>query len=84
MSYSVEWKPQPFKFLENLQKDIAIRILNKIDKLKEEPFRYLEHYEGDYYKLRIGDYRALIDIDFKNNLIIIEVLDKRGRVYKQV
>ena len=43
MSYSVEWKPQPFKFLENLQKDIALRILNKIDKIKEEPFRYLEH-----------------------------------------
>ena len=37
--------------------------------LKENPFRFLEHYEGDdVYKLRIGDYRALIDIDFSERL----------------
>ena len=39
-------------------------------------------YEGDYYKLRIGDYRALINIDFENKILKIEVIDKRGRIYK--
>lgn len=83
MSYSIEWKPKPFKFLEKLPKELALRILNKLDEVKENPFRYLEHYEGDYYKLRIGDYRALIDIDFKDKVLIIQVFDKRGRVYKR-
>ncbi|HLA23295.1 MAG TPA: hypothetical protein VJZ93_02045 [Candidatus Nanoarchaeia archaeon] len=33
-------------------------------------------------KLRIGDYRALIDIDFENKILIIQVFDKRGKIYK--
>ena len=43
----------------------------KLEEIKENPFRYLEHYEGIYYKLRIGDYRALIDMDFKKKILII-------------
>lgn len=82
MSYSVEWDPKALKFLEKLPKNIAERILKKLDVIKENPFRYLEHYEGDYYKLRIGDYRALIDINLKNKTLIIQVFDKRGRIYK--
>ncbi len=84
MKYDIEWKPRPQKFLSNLQKDIALRIWKKIGKLKENPFRYLKHHEGrDVYKLRIGDYRALIDVDAKNRVLIIEVLDKRPRIYKR-
>jgi mRNA interferase RelE/StbE len=82
MNYSIAWKPSPLKFLKKLEKKEAERILDKIDLVQENPFRYLEHYEGEYYKLRIGDYRALIDIDFDKKIIIIEVLDKRSRIYK--
>ena len=46
--------------------------------------RYLERYEGKaVHKLRIGPYRLLIDIDVPNKLLLIQVLDKRGRVYKR-
>ena len=83
MSYSVEWHSQAIKFLEKLQKNIAERILKKPDKVKEDPFRFLEHYEGDYYKLRIGDYRMLIDIDFEKKILFIRVFDKRSRIYKK-
>jgi len=82
MNFSIIWKPSPAKFLEKLPKEIALRIINKIELLKQDPFRFLEHFEGDYYKLRIGNYRALIDIDFDNKIIFIEVLDKRSRIYK--
>lgn len=51
--------------------------------MKENPFHYLEHYEGEYYKLRIGDYRALLDIDFKLKIIWVRIIDKRGRIYKR-
>ena len=59
-----------------------MRIWNKTQELKENPFHYLEHYEGDGYKFRIGDYRALIDVDTENRILVIRVLDKRGRIYK--
>ena len=84
MNYSIEWDDKAYNFLGKLPKNIYERILKKLDEVKENPFRYLEHYEGDkLYKLRIGDYRALIDIDFQKKILTIQILDKRGRIYKR-
>ncbi len=83
MSYSIQFDKKAEDFLDKLQTDIALRIINKLEKLKEDPFRFLEHYEGQYYKFRIGDYRALIDVDFERKILWVRVLDKRGRVYKK-
>ena len=82
MNFFIQWDTKAFDFLKKLPTDVSERILKKVDLLKEDPFRFLEHYEGEYYKLRVGDYRALIDINFEKKIIIIQVLDKRGRIYK--
>ena len=85
MSYSVEWHPKTRKFLRKLPKDISERIVLKVKEVREDPFRFLEHYEGDdYYKLRVGDYRLLIDVDFKNKVLLIQVIDHRRRIYDRV
>lgn len=81
MNYDIEFSNQSKKFLKNLNKDVALRILKKFEEVKENPFRYIEHYEGKYYKLRIGEYRALIDINFERKILFIRILDKRGRIY---
>ena len=72
-------------FLQKQDAHIQERLRRGLEKLKcENPFHYLEHYEGkDYYKFRIGDYRTLIDVDFENKVLKVQVLDKRGRIYKQ-
>ena len=83
MNFQVDWHPKASKNLSKLPKDMIKRILGKIDEVKEDPFRFLEHFEGqNFYKLRIGDYRALIDVDFQNKILKIQVFDKRGRVYQ--
>jgi len=82
MRYSLEFGPKAERFIDKLQKNTAIRIIEKLKQIQEDPFRYLEHYEGDKcYKVRIGDYRALIDVDFGNNKLIVRVIDRRGRIY---
>jgi mRNA interferase RelE/StbE len=82
MSYRVEFSKQATKFIRNLQADIKDRIKEKFKEVALDPFRFLEHYEGELYKLRIGDYRALIDVDFQNKILWIRVFDKRSRIYK--
>ena len=82
MNYEIKLSSKAKKFVKNLQKNIKLRIIEKLKEFRKNPFRFLEHYEGNFYKLRIGNYRALVDIDFKNKIIYIEVLDKRERVYK--
>ena len=69
--------------LRKLPQRTIKRILLKLDFVAKEPFRYLEHYEGKaVYKLRIGTYRLLVDINLQEKLLLIQVFDKRGRVYK--
>jgi mRNA interferase RelE/StbE len=82
MSYTVKLHTKVNKFLDKSDEFISDRIKKRLRLLKEDPFRYLEHYEGkDYYKFRIGDYRALVDVDKSRKIVFIRVLDHRGRIY---
>ena len=84
MSYEVRLHPTVVRFLETLDNEMRARVKKKLKEAAENPFYYLEHYEGkDYYKLRIGDYRALIDVDFNNRILYVRIFDKRGRIYKR-
>ena len=82
MIYSIEWHPKVRKFLRKLPKNISARIILKAGEIRDDPFRYLEHYEGkDYYKLRVGDYRMLIDVNLKNKVLFIQIIDHRSKIY---
>ena len=82
MIYQVLLHPVAAEFIKKLMPEIQERIKKKLKLLEENPFYYLEHFEGNYYKLRIGDYRLLIDVDFEKKLILVQVADHRNRVYK--
>ena len=85
MTWRIVWHPKAAKNLEALPKDLKDRIIRRVDKLQENPFLFLEHFEGqDFYKLRVGDYRALVDMDFKNKVIKIQVFNHRSKVYKRL
>ena len=84
MSYIIKWTSKSLKFLGKLPKEIASRILDKVEKIKDDPFHYLEHYESaDVYKLRIGNYRLLVDVDFSNKILKIRVVGHRSSIYQK-
>ena len=75
MNLQIKSSKQATKFIRNLSKDIKNRIKRKFKEVSKNPFRYFEHYEGDdCYKLRIGDFRALIDLN--KNILFVRVFDK--------
>lgn len=83
MTYEIKLSPDVVIFLEKCEKQLSERIRNKLKALKENPFHFLEHYEGDdFYKLRVGDYRALVEVDASLKFVIIRHLDHRKRIYK--
>ena len=83
--YKIKIDPKVNKFLEKSETQLSERIKNKLKSIKEEPFIYLEHLEGqDFYKLRIGNYRALIDVDKKRKIIFVRHIDHRKRIYKKL
>ncbi len=40
MMFDIEYSRQAVKFLKSLDKKLVLRILNKIEKLKEEPIQH--------------------------------------------
>ena len=84
MAYEIEWSEVAEKELSKLPKQISSRIVKKVDSIKENPFHFLEHYEGEnVYKLRIGDYRALVDVNFSDKILKIRIIGDRSVIYKR-
>jgi len=84
MTYSVSWDPKVVKLLERLPRQTSKRIVLKVREVAENPFHYLEHYGGDdFHKLRVGDFRLLIDVDSSSRKLIVRVLGHRKKIYKK-
>ena len=83
--FDIEYSKQAVKYLKSLDKTLVLRILQKIEKLKEEPIQHdskrVEGYGEKLFRVRVGDYRILYEVDYKNNLIGIVKIDKRARAY---
>ena len=81
--YEVVFDHEAIEFLEKSNKDLAKRIWNKIMSSKENPYHFFERLTGRTdYKLRIGDYRAIADIDDKNKKIEVTLIGHRKNVYQ--
>ena len=81
--YELKWDKKALDFLSKLEKDIKERIWDKIQACKIEPFRYLEHLEEiEGFKLRVGDYRVILDVDNKTNTITINKIGHRKNIYE--
>mgnify|MGYP001563109301 CR=1 FL=1 len=69
-------------FLKKLQKKDAEIILNKIYSIRENPYRFLKRLQGEkLWRLRIGDYRAVVDVIVSMNKIIVVRIGHRKNVY---
>ena len=83
--YEVIFDSVALKFLEKTEKKIAKRIWEKILLTKENPHRFFERLTGRKdYKLRVGEYRIIADIDNHQKKILITYIDHRGKVYKRI
>ena len=85
MKYEVKYDPKTERQLEKLQKEIAKRIVKKLREVAETG-RGIETLKDELYgfKIRVGDYRILVDLTFNPNIIWVRYIDHRGRVYKRI
>ncbi|MCX6661507.1 MAG: type II toxin-antitoxin system RelE/ParE family toxin [Euryarchaeota archaeon] len=82
--YTVIYDEEALQILEKLEKKIKKRIFEKIHSTKENPFHFFEKLTArDEYKLRVGDYRVIAEIDEKTKRISILFIDHRKNVYKK-
>ncbi len=80
MVYELELSKNAEKELNLLQKEISIRILDKLLEIKENPYRHIKRLVGsELFSLRVGDYRILMII--KDNKIFVVRIGHRKKVY---
>ena len=81
--YQIIFEKKALDFISNLEKDMKERIWNKLQRCKEDPFRFLEHLEEiEGYKLRVGDYRLIIEVDNQNKTLKVLKAGHRKKIYE--
>ncbi len=84
MNYGVVWSETSLKQLEKLEKSIADRITRKVNEAAKNPFLFVQKLHGlDLYRLRVGDYRVIMEIENKKMVIFIVEVCHRSIVYRK-
>ena len=83
--YQLSYSKTVQKRLMRLPKSLAHRIVSKLEAMAVDPYTHsgvkkLVNREG--YRLRIGDWRVIFDINDGQLMIFVIALDTRGGVYK--
>lgn len=82
--YSYEFKIKALKQLKKLDKSVQRKIIEKMDLVSKEEILFsnkrLTKFKIGSYRLRIGDYRLVYDIEGK--MITILLLGHRRDIYK--
>jgi mRNA-degrading endonuclease RelE of RelBE toxin-antitoxin system len=86
--WAAELSKSSLKTLGRIEGAAAFRILDRLEELAsaENPFhhkdvRALEGKLRGYHRLRVGEYRAILELDRKNKRIGVLAIVPRGQAY---
>lgn len=83
MAFTVKWAYKARKSMEKLERETIVRIIRRVEEAKKNPFLYIKWLKGKkIWRLRIGNYRTLIDLDTEKEILyVLEVGNKS--IYKR-
>ena len=85
MTFEIRWDKKAVEFLRKLDRSISKRIVRNVDGIRSDPKRYLEPLkEVGGYKLRVGDHRVIIDVNWNTKTIFVLLIGHRKKIYKRV
>ncbi len=81
--YFVDFTKVAERQLNKLPDLVHDRILLTLDRIKIRPFHFVKRKQGTpYFMLRIGNYRAILDIKQNKLLILVLEIGPRKNIYK--
>ncbi len=79
-----QWRPRALKELRKLPKNVAHRLVKKVDLCKDDPEYFIEKLTDDEgYKVRVDDYRAVMDVLWHEKIIAVRIMGHRRNIYKR-
>ncbi|MEI7718272.1 MAG: type II toxin-antitoxin system RelE/ParE family toxin [archaeon] len=80
--YEILFHKNAQKQLEKLPKEMQIRIVSVLDRIKISPHSYVKRLVNTpYFRVRVGDYRIIIDIQSNKLIIFVIEISHRKNVY---
>jgi mRNA interferase RelE/StbE len=81
--YDVLFHKPAERQLQKLPQDIKERIIGAIERIRIRPLSFVKRLvNSKYYRLRVGDYRLILDIQQKKLVIFVIEIGHRRNVYK--
>ena len=84
MKYEIFYDTQPHKFLKRQNKQLSVRLLEKLETLRNIPVPSdAKSIIGEHgvFRIRIGDYR--IGLKIENEIVYFVVFEHRKDIYKE-
>jgi len=85
--YTLEVTADAKEDLRNLDKKNAVRIVKKLRWLAENVLQVkheaLTGQWAGYYRWRIGDYRAIYELDHEGRILIVAIIGHRREIYDE-
>jgi len=82
MTYEILFSDKALKQLKNMERDVQERIIAAMERVRIKPEKYVTKLVGDpSYKLRVGDYRIIMDIDSKKLQVLVLKIGHRKNIY---
>ena len=82
--YNIEFSKTAQKQLYKLNKEKQPRIISAIERIRVRPYSHVKKLVGSkYFILRIGNYRAILDIIEDKLIIVVIEMGYRKNIYKK-
>ena len=84
MTWQVIWSEKSLRQLERIDKKNAQKIYDAVLDCIEDPFRMvLRLIDSSFYRLRVGNYRVILDLQQSKMIIFVIETDHRKKIYKK-
>jgi len=82
MVFEIIWSDSAIRQLKKLDRTVARRIFDRVGELSENPHRFVQRLvNSPYYRLRVGDYRVILDIQENRLRILVLKVGHRESIY---
>jgi len=84
MTWQVIWSEKSVKQLEKIDRKNAQKIYDLVLGCVEDPFKAVMRLTNSpFYRLRVGNYRVVLDLQQSRMIIFVVETDHRGKIYKK-
>jgi len=85
MTYQIFFTDKAKKQLEKLEKVEQEKIIKSLERIRIRPEAHITKLVGDPgYKLRVGNYRVILEIKKEKLLILILMIGHRKNIYEKI